>query len=72
MSVPLTLGALALSGVPLGEFTEAIMALTASLGAGTAVGILAFTAAVHLAVLYLSYGPLARFIARNGSGRSGR
>lgn len=69
VSIPLTLAALAFAGIPFGDFATAMSNLFGSLGSGMVAGIVAFTLAVHFAVLYLSYGPLARFIARSNAAR---
>lgn len=65
MSVPLTLAALAFTGVTFSEFTAVVSDIFGKLDTATTVGIIAFTAAFHLAGLYFSYGPLARIIAHS-------
>ncbi|MEO1205894.1 MAG: ABZJ_00895 family protein [Pseudomonadota bacterium] len=65
LSVPMTLAALLASGVALSDVG---LAMTVALGPLTWTEIaivVGFTAGIHLLVLWLSYGPLARLIARN-------
>ncbi|MEO1543136.1 MAG: ABZJ_00895 family protein [Pseudomonadota bacterium] len=65
LSVPLTVAALTASGIALSDIGLTMQAVFGPLTGGEIATIVGFTVAIHLLVLWLSYGPLARLIARN-------
>ncbi|MEL7048070.1 MAG: ABZJ_00895 family protein [Pseudomonadota bacterium] len=65
VSAPLTIAALVLSGVAVADLGLAFQVMFGEQDTNELASFVGLTIAIHLLVLWLSYGPLARFIARN-------